>query len=58
MTILETIKHNGKTAEIYKDIRGDFRFRVKARNGEIVIASEPYARKWNAKRAAKKALGM
>ena len=31
--------------EIYKDKAGEFRFRLKARNGEIILASEGYARK-------------
>ncbi len=28
--------------ELYKDARGEFRFRLKAGNGEIVLASEGY----------------
>ena len=28
--------------EIYKDIAGEFRFRLKAKNGEIILASEGY----------------
>lgn len=31
--------------EIFKDDTGDFRFRVKARNGEIVAQSEGYVDK-------------
>lgn len=31
--------------EIYKDKAGEFRFRLKARNGEPVLASEGYASK-------------
>lgn len=38
--------------EIFKDKRGQWRWRVKARNGEIVAASEGYATKGNAVRGA------
>ncbi len=31
--------------EIYKDKKGEFRFRVKARNGRILCASEGYKTK-------------
>ncbi|MBR4627324.1 MAG: YegP family protein [Ruminococcus sp.] len=31
--------------EIYKDKAGEFRFRLKARNGEIIAASEGYVKK-------------
>ncbi len=31
--------------EIYKDKAGEFRFRLKAKNGEIIAASEGYVRK-------------
>ncbi len=31
--------------EVYTDKREEFRFRLKARNGEIILASEGYARK-------------
>ena len=31
--------------EIYKDKRGEFRFRLKARNGEIILTGEGYASK-------------
>lgn len=31
--------------EIYKDSRGEFRFRLKAGNGEIVATGEGYATK-------------
>ena len=31
--------------EIYKDRRGEFRFRLKASNGEIILASEGYKAK-------------
>jgi len=35
--------------EIYKDKAGEFRFRLKAGNGEIVLASEGYKSKSSAK---------
>ena len=31
--------------EIYKDKRGEFRFRLKARNGQTILASEGYSSK-------------
>jgi len=31
--------------EIYKDNGGEFRFRLKARNGEVILASEGYVAK-------------
>ena len=31
--------------EIYKDKRGEFRFRLKARNGQTILASEGYSAK-------------
>jgi len=34
--------------EIYKDARGEFRFRLKAGNGQIILASEGYKRKASA----------
>jgi len=33
--------------EIFKDKRGEYRFRLKARNGEIILRSEGYTRKSN-----------
>ena len=35
--------------EIFKDKRGEFRFRLKAGNGEIILASEGYKRKASCK---------
>ena len=35
--------------EIYKDKRGEYRFRLKAGNGEIILASEGYKQKASAK---------
>ncbi len=31
--------------EIYNDKKGDFRFRLKAKNGQVIAASEPYSSK-------------
>jgi uncharacterized protein YegP (UPF0339 family) len=36
--------------EIYKDRKGEFRFRLKARNGEIVATGESYPTKAGAKK--------
>ena len=35
--------------EIYLDKKGEFRFRLKARNGEFILASEGYTTKANCK---------
>ena len=35
--------------EIYKDKSGQFRFRLKARNGEVLVIGEPYTTKSNCK---------
>ena len=35
--------------ELYKDKRGEFRFRLKATNGQIILASEGYKAKPSAK---------
>lgn len=34
--------------EVYKDKRGEFRFRLKASNGQIILASEGYKQKTSA----------
>ncbi len=39
----ETLKH--PKFEVYQDKAGEFRFRLKARNGEIIAASEGYKAK-------------
>lgn len=40
--------------DIYRDDNGEFRWRLVARNGEVVAASsEGFTRKWSAKRNAK-----
>ena len=40
--------------EVYQDKKGQYRFRLLARNGEPVCASEGYAKKTGAMMAAKK----
>lgn len=35
--------------ELYKDKRGEFRFRLKAGNGEVIATSEGYSSKAGAK---------
>ena len=39
--------------ELYKDRAGKFRFRLKARNGEIIASSEAYETKVSAKNGIK-----
>ena len=34
--------------ELFKDRKGDFRFRLKASNGQIILASEGYKRRMSA----------
>lgn len=42
--------------EVFKDARGEFRWRAIAANGELVaVGAEGYTRRWNAKRAARAA---
>jgi len=41
--------HPGKV-EVFEDEKGDFRFRVKGGNGEIIVTSEGYTRKHDATR--------
>ena len=43
----ETLKH--PKFELYKDKAGEFRFRLKASNGEIILASEGYTAKASCK---------
>ena len=38
--------------EIYKDRRGEYRFRLKASNGEVIASSEGYKTKSGAKKGA------
>ena len=46
-TVDETLKH--PKYELYTDKSGEFRFRLKAVNGEIILASEGYKSKAGAK---------
>jgi uncharacterized protein YegP (UPF0339 family) len=39
------------TFEIYKDGKGEYRFRLKSGNGEVVATGENYTRKADARRA-------
>lgn len=39
-----------RTAEIFQDVSGEWRWHVKAANGEIVAEGESYPTKGNAKR--------
>lgn len=41
--------------EVYKGRRGQFRWRAKARNGEIIASSEAYTRRDSARRGARRA---
>jgi uncharacterized protein YegP (UPF0339 family) len=44
--------------EVYKDLKGEWRWRIKARNGEIIADSaEGYTRRWSAWRAARRLMG-
>jgi uncharacterized protein YegP (UPF0339 family) len=44
--------------EVYQDKAGEWRWRRKARNGEIIADSnEGYDSKWNAQRAASRVFG-
>ncbi|MDO4568332.1 MAG: YegP family protein [Clostridia bacterium] len=44
-TAEETVAATNPKFELYTDKKGEFRFRLKARNGEIIAASEGYASK-------------
>ncbi len=44
-TVEEVVKEKCPKFEIYTDKAGEYRFRLKARNGEIILASEGYAQK-------------
>ncbi len=42
--------------EIFKDVRGEWRWRRRAGNGQIIETSgEGYTRKWSARRAVRRA---
>lgn len=38
--------------EVYRDVQGKHRWRLKARNGEIVATSEAYTTRYSAKHSA------
>jgi uncharacterized protein YegP (UPF0339 family) len=40
--------------EVYEDVRGEHRWRLKAANGEIVATSEGYTTRYSAKQSAEK----
>jgi len=44
-TVAEPVTAKNPKFEVYKDKKGEFRFRLKAKNGEIILASEGYASK-------------
>ena len=44
-TVEEVEKVKNPKFEMYVDKAGEYRFRLKARNGEIILASEGYAQK-------------
>lgn len=35
---------------LFQDAKGDWRYRITGKNGEILVTSEPYANRQNAKR--------
>ena len=45
-----SLKAGNGEFEIYKDKAGEFRFRLKAKNGEIIAASEGYVKKDSCKK--------
>lgn len=49
-TIEGYVKQTNPKFEIYKDKSGEFRFRLKAKNGEIIAVSEGYVRKYSCKK--------
>ncbi len=49
----ESQKKTSSVFEIYKDAAGEYRFRLKAPNGEIILVSEGYTTKANAKKGVK-----
>lgn len=45
--------------EFFRDLDGEWRWHLKAKNGRIVAdSSEGYKTKWGCRRAARKALGL
>lgn len=45
-----------RTLEVFKDRRGEWRWRLVAGNGEIQAQSEGYSRRWSATRGARRAV--
>jgi uncharacterized protein len=39
--------------ELYQDVRGEYRWRLKAANGKVVATSEGYTREYDARRSCK-----
>ena len=62
MNVMTTYGRTSPTepkVEIYVDQAGEWRWRLVARNGETIASSgEGFTRKWSARRAARKALGI
>ncbi len=50
---VEGSKASNPKFEIYKDKKGEFRFRLKAGNGQIILASKGYAEKAGCKNGIK-----
>ena len=44
-TVEGFVKEKNPKFEVYADKKGEFRFRLKAKNGEIILVSEGYTRK-------------
>lgn len=44
------------SVEVFKDSKGQWRFRLKAANGEIIAQSEGYTRRYTAHQGAKRVL--
>ena len=53
MTSKKSEKFSNPKFEIYKDKAGEFRFRLRARNGENIGKSEGYSQKVNCKNGIK-----
>ncbi|MDE0332796.1 MAG: DUF1508 domain-containing protein [Nitrospinae bacterium] len=50
MASVKNSKH--RPVEIFRDISGRNRFRVRARNGRVLATSQAYASRWGARRGA------
>ncbi len=42
------------SVEVYRDEKGQWRWRAKAGNGEIIATGEAHTLRWSAKRAARR----